>query len=70
MASFLTGGGGIPVLPRGMGGDHVDAQQAAHRKALLGEFMHAANIPINDPVNEEVNGINAPKYVPCSYEGL
>lgn len=54
-------GGGIPVLPRGMGGDHVDAQQAAHRKALLGEFMHAANIPINDPVNEEVNGINAPK---------
>jgi len=54
-------GGGIPVLPRGMGGDQVDAKQAANRKALMGEFMKAANIPINDPVNEEVGGINAPK---------
>jgi len=53
--------GGLPIVPRGMGGDHVDAKQAANRKALLGEFMKAANIPINDPVNEEVGGINAPK---------
>jgi len=54
-------GGGIPVVPRGMGGDQVDAKQAANRKALMGEFMKAANIPINEPVNEEVDGINAPK---------
>ena len=46
-----------------MGGDHVDPQQNANRKALLGEFMKAANIPVNDPINEEVDGINAPKYV-------
>ena len=44
-----------------MGGDHVDAKQAANRKALMGEFMKAANIPINDPVNDEVDSINAPK---------
>lgn len=53
--------GGLPVVPRGMGGDHVDPQQNANRKALLGEFMKAANIPVNDPINEEVDGINAPK---------
>merc|ERR1712142_1305924 len=33
----------------------------ANRKALLGEFMKAANIPVNEPINEEVDGINAPK---------
>lgn len=55
-AKFELGG-----IPRGMGGDHVDAKQAANRKALLGEFMKAANIPINDPVNDEVDSINAPK---------
>merc|ERR1719334_2954691 len=28
---------------------------------MMGEFMRAANIPINDPVNESSDGINAPK---------
>jgi len=60
-AKFERSGGGLPVVPRGMGGDHVDPQQHANRKALLGEFMKAANIPVNEPINEEVDGINAPK---------
>jgi len=54
-------GGGLPVTPRGMGGDQVDPKQVANRKAMMGEFMRAANIPINDPVNETSDGINAPK---------
>jgi len=53
--------GGLPVTPRGMGGDQVDPRQVANRKAMMGEFMRAANIPINDPVNESSDGINAPK---------
>jgi len=53
--------GGTPVVPRGMGGDLVDPRQVNNRKAMLGEFMKAANIPINDPINEEAGGINAPK---------
>ena len=50
------------MVPRGMGGDSVDPRQVQNRKAMLGEFMKAANIPINDPVNESADGINAPKY--------
>jgi len=53
--------GGMPVLPRGMGGDSVDAKQVANRSAMLGEFKKAANIPINDPVDESADGVNAPK---------
>jgi len=53
--------GGMPVVPRGMGGDSVDPRQVQNRKAMLGEFMKAANIPINDPVKESTDGINAPK---------
>jgi len=53
--------GGTPVLPRGMGGDSVDPRQVQNRKAMLGEFMKAANIPINDPVDESADGPNAPK---------
>ena len=55
------GAGGLPVVPRGMGGDQVDPRQVANRKAMMGEFMRAANIPINEPVNESSDGINAPK---------
>lgn len=53
--------GGMPVVPRGMGGDQVDPKQVANRKVMMGEFMKAANIPINDPVQESADGINAPK---------
>jgi len=61
--------GGLPVVPRGMGGDQVDPRQVANRKAMMGEFMRAANIPINEPVNESSDGINAPK-IPDSGGGF
>jgi len=55
--AFFERAGGSHPLPRGMGGDHVDANQAHKRTAMIKEFMHH----INDPVNDEVDSINTPK---------